>query len=278
MLFFSIDAQKKKISGMVYFLFEYTCRKSSTSNGANLNSKSLEDGLSTLGIPFNSGTVDSIRKYHALLVAWNENINLTSVTRWEDAVYRHYLDSASLVMAASFLSRWDSGHVKLLDIGSGAGLPGIILKLLFPKLSVTLLESSSKKCRFLVEVCERLHLSDISIVSERAETQAHIRDFRAGFDVVVSRAVSKLNVLAEYALPFCKIQGSMVALKGRKVDEEVVNAKASIRELGGRIVKVVDCSLQIPELDGRLVIVEKEKPTPGIYPRRVGIPSRRPIT
>ena len=267
-----------KISGVVYFLFEYTCRKSSTSIGANLNSKSLEDGLSTLGISFNSGTVDAIRKYHALLVAWNENINLTSVTKWEDAVYRHYLDSASLVMAASFLNRWDSGHVKLLDIGSGAGLPGIILKLLFPKLSVTLLESSSKKCRFLVEVCETLHLSDISIITERAETQAHIRDFRAGFDVVVSRAVSKLNVLAEYALPFCKIQGNMVALKGRKVDEELANAKPSIHELGGRIVKVVDCSLQMPELDGRLVIVEKNNPTPCIYPRRVGIPSRRPIT
>jgi len=243
-----------------------------------LNSKSLEDGLSKLGIPFDHGTVDSIKKYHGVLLAWNRNINLTSVSNWDDAVYRHYLDSASFVMAASFLNKWESGSVNLLDIGSGAGLPGIVLKLLFPKLRVTLLEASKKKCRFLEEICERLDLSGVDIVSERAETQGHIGGYRAAFDIVVSRAVSKLNVLAEYCLPFCKVGGNMVALKGRTVDEELLNSRSSFGELGGRIVKVVDCSLRIPELDGRLVVVVKENPTPSTYPRRPGIPAKRPIT
>ena len=242
-----------------------------------MNSKPLEDGLTELGIPFDHGTVDSIKKYHGLLLAWNRNINLTSISDWDDAVYRHYLDSASLDMAVSFSNQWKGGNAKLLDIGSGAGLPGIVLKLLFPKLDVTLLEASKKKCRFLEEVCEKLNLSGVDIVSERAEIKGHVVNYRAAFDIVVSRAVSKLNVLAEYCLPFCKIGGNMVAMKGRTVDEELDDSMPSFRELGGRIVNIVDCSSRIPELDGRLVVVVKETLTPSIYPRRPGIPTKRPI-
>lgn len=242
-----------------------------------MNSDIFEQGLRELGIDPTSSLVDLIKSYHALLLEWNGHTNLTSVIDWNDAIYRHYLDSASLFMIDSLSNQWDSGHAKLLDVGTGAGLPGIILKLLFPKLHVTLLEASSKKCRFLQEVCEKLDLSGLEIVSERAETQGQKLGYRESFDIVVSRAVSKLNVLAEYCLPFCKVGGVMVAMKGRTVNVELIDAKTPISVLGGRIIEILDCSTRMPKLDGRLVVAAKDNNTPDRYPRRPGLPTKRPI-
>ena len=243
-----------------------------------MNSDIFEQGLREIGIDPRSELVDLIKSYHEILLEWNGNTNLTSVTDWNAAVYRHYLDSASLVMVDSLSSQWDSGDTKLIDVGTGAGLPGMILKLLFPKLHVTLLESSSKKCHFLHEVCEKLDLFGVEIVPERAETQGRKQGYRESFDIVVSRAVSKLDVLAEYCLPFCNMGGVMVAMKGRTVNAELINAKTSISVLGGRVIEVVDCSTRIAKLDGRLVVVVKGNNTPDRYPRRAGMPAKRPIS
>ena len=242
-----------------------------------MNSDIFEQGLREFGIDPRNELVDLIKSYHEILIEWNGHTNLTSVTDWNDAVYRHYLDSASLVMIDSLSSHFDSGHTRLIDVGTGAGLPGMILKLLFPKLHVTLLESSSKKCHFLQEVCKKLDLSGLEIVSERAEIQGHKQGYRESYDIVVSRAVSKLNVLAEYCLPFCNMGGVMVAMKGRTVNAELHSAINSISVLGGRVIEVVDCSTRIAKLDGRLVVVLKDSNTPDRYPRRAGMPAKRPI-
>ncbi len=229
-------------------------------------------------IPYDDEVVSAFTVYHQLLESWNNKVNLTSVTAWDLAVSRHYLDSATLVMSERFSSLCNTVGASLIDVGTGPGLPGIVLKLLFPKLRVTLLDASAKKCAFLKEACSVLSLRDVTIVSERAELQAHVDGFRESFDLVVSRAVAKLSVLAEYSLPLCRIGGNMIAMKGRSVDKELIDAKSAVQKLGGEITEIVNCSARISGMEGRLVVVTKVKSTSEIYPRRPGIPGKRPIT
>jgi len=243
-----------------------------------LKSENLKSGLDQLMIPYDEELIGSFQVYHQLLESWNNNMNLTSVTAWDMAVSRHYLDSASLVMSEQFSNVCHRVGTSLIDIGTGPGLPGIVLKLLFPELRITLLEASAKKSVFLKEVCDVLSLTDITIVSERAEIQAHVEGYRESFDLVVSRAVAKLNVLAEYCLPLSSIGGNMIAMKGRRVDKELTEAKSAVKKLGGEITEVVNCSTKISGMEGRLVVIKKVKSTPDFYPRRAGVPKKRPIT
>ena len=238
----------------------------------------LVSGLDRLMIPHNEEVVSAIETYHKFLESRNDSFNLTTVTDWQSALSRHYLDSASLILAGKFADMCDVEGTNLIDIGTGPGLPGIILKLLFPKLKVTLLEASAKKSGFLEEICGELSLEDVDIVRERAEIQGHVDGYRESFDLVVSRAVARLNVLVEYSLPFCKVGGSMIAMKGKNVDKEFPDSQLAVEELGGVITEVVDCSITLESIEGRLVVITKERPTSHNYPRRAGIPAKRPIS
>ena len=229
-------------------------------------------------IPYDDEVISAFAVYHQLLESWNDKVNLTSGAAWELAVSRHYLDSATLVMSERFSSVCNIGGTSLIDVGTGPGLPGIVLKLLFPNLRVTLLDASAKKCAFLNEACRVLSLNDVTVLSERVEIQAHVEEYRESFDLVVSRAVAKLSVLAEYSLPLCRIGGNMIAMKGRSVDKELIDAKSAVQKLGGEITEIVNCSSKISGMEGRLVVATKVKSTSEMYPRRPGIPGKRPIT
>lgn len=212
---------------------------------------------------------DAFEKYYRELVAWNARVNLTAITDRHEVYIKHFLDSLSV---APFVR---AAH-RLLDIGSGAGFPGVPLKIALPQLRVTLLEATGKKVAFLRHIVSQLGLSDVAILHTRAEAAAHDATQRAQYDVVVARAVASLATLCEYALPFVRRGGIFVAHKGVQVDDEVRASAHARGVLGGRLREVVP--VQLIGLETRhLVIIEKISATPEAYPRRAGVPERRPL-
>ena len=211
--------------------------------------------------------------YFTELEQWNQRVNLTSVRGWEEVQPRHFLDS--LTVALAFPYGLD-GSSRLLDVGSGAGFPGLPLKLVYPNLRLTLLESVGKKTAFLRHLCALLELEDVEVHTGRAEAEAHT-PLREAFGGVVSRGVAPMNVLAELTLPFCRIGGIAIAMKQERVDEELAQAEPAIALLGGELQAVIPVNFE--ELGERrtMVVVKKMTPTPAKYPRRPGIPAKRPL-
>ncbi len=206
-----------------------------------------------------------------LLIEWNQKMNLTAIVEPEEVLIKHYFDSITPAFHISFTNQ------RIVDIGSGAGFPSIPLKICFPELKVTLLDSLKKRLTFLDVVIKDLHLDNIFSIHSRAEELAHNNKYRQTYDIAISRAVARLNILAELALPYVKVGGLMVALKGANAYEEEAEARRAIHLLGANLVDRVQ--LELPNHHGNRTIffIEKVNNTPNKYPRKPGIPNRSPI-
>ncbi|HET9222237.1 MAG TPA: 16S rRNA (guanine(527)-N(7))-methyltransferase RsmG [Roseiflexaceae bacterium] len=209
-------------------------------------------------------------RYAAELRRWNQRINLTAISDERGIVMRHFLDSLRCALS------WGSAPSCLVDVGAGAGFPGVPLKILRPELRLTLIESVEKKAAFLRHIAAELSLSDVDVVVGRAEMIGRDAEYRERYDVAVARAVAELRVLAEYCLPLCRVGGRFLAPKGAQSADELGDAQKAIELLGGRIASVED--VDVPGVERRaLVVVEKIAPTPPRYPRAVGVPAKRPL-
>jgi 16S rRNA (guanine527-N7)-methyltransferase len=226
--------------------------------------------LADWGWPLAPVQLDQFAQYAAELQRWNQYTNLTSITDTSQIYLRHFLDS--LVCARS----WGEPPHRLIDLGSGAGFPGLPLKLLHPALHLTLVESVGKKTAFLQHIVTQLGLHDVSILTARAEAVGRDPQQRAAYDVVTVRAVAELRVLAEYGLPLLRQGGRLLAPKGAAVDDEIAAAQHALGLLGGRLLAAEP--VQLPQLPPRtLLVLEKIADTPARYPRAVGVPARRPL-
>lgn len=210
--------------------------------------------------------------YKDLLQEWNKKINLTAIIEDEDIIKKHFVDCIK-IFRADFLKNAKN----VIDVGTGAGFPGIPMKILMPQINVTLLDSLNKRLIFLNEVINKLDLINIKTVHGRAEDFGRDVQYRQKYDVAVSRAVANLAVLAEFCLPFVKVGGYFVAMKGPAIEEEIVNGKVAIARLGGKIQDICKVPIEGTELHHNLVIVKKIKATKGEFPRKAGIVVKNPL-
>jgi 16S rRNA (guanine527-N7)-methyltransferase len=237
----------------------------------------LTDGARALGLCLTDSQVATFQRYYEELVAWNQRFNLTAITEYEQVQIRHFVDSLSCLLAEEARHLLNRTHVRVIDVGAGAGFPGIPLHLVYPDMRLTLLEATRKKVTFLQHLIDRLELSRTAAIHARAEELAHDPSHREAYDLALARAVAELPVVVEYALPFCKVGGSMVAQKGQTGAAEAWGADTAIRLLGGELSRVIPVEIPgLPE-DRSLVVIQKVSATPSNYPRRPGIPSKRPL-
>ena len=215
---------------------------------------------------------DKLQRYRALLLEWNQRFNLTAITDDEGIVLRHFVDSLMV------LKELPDKPARLIDVGTGPGFPGIPLKIAYPDLTVTVLDSVAKKVKFCDEVIRQLGLKGIRAEQGRAEEVAHQPAYREQFDVVTARAVAALPTLVEYLLPFAKVGGLCIAMKGSDAEAEAAQAENAIRTLGGKLNRVVPVTL--PGLPDKraLIVIDKIAPTPVVYPRQGGLPRSSPLT
>lgn len=232
----------------------------------------LEDGCQAFGVTLTEKQIEQFEKYYELLVEWNKVMNLTGITEFDEVMQKHFVDSAA---AAKYVEMEKVNS--LIDVGTGAGFPGIPLKILYPHLQVTLLDSLNKRIKFLEEVVDNLGLTGIETVHGRAEDAAKKAEYREQFDLSVSRAVANLASLTEYCLPFVKVGGKFVSYKSVSVDEEITQSKKAVYVLGGEIGKVEKFNLPESDMERALVIVEKKRSTPKKYPRKAGMPTKEPL-
>ncbi len=221
-------------------------------------------------------TADQLKKfelYYSLLLSWNEKMNLTAITEVEEVYTKHFYDSLTLAIAHPQIA----GDYKLIDIGSGAGFPGIPLKIMFPQLQITFLDSLQKRVHYLETVCKELELEGCTFVHGRAEDLAHKAEYREQYDYAVARAVAKLAVLNELCLPFVKVGGTFFAMKGPDVDLEVTESSKSLKVFKSTITKIH--SLDLPDNQGKrsIIRIKKMGPMPQKFPRKPGTPSKSPI-
>ena len=234
----------------------------------------LKAGTAALGIHLSLAQIERFRAYYQEIASWNTRVNLTSVTRWEDVQTIHFVDSLTVTLAIP-RALLESGRI--VDVGSGAGFPGIPLKIAFPSARVTLIESTGKKAAFLTHLTHTLGLEDVDVRTGRAEALAHDPELRESFDCVVSRAVAVMAALAELTLPFCRVGGVVVAQKKLDTRDEVRQAQRAIETMGGGLKDVTEVSPEILGGARSLVVLEKLNPTPDRYPRRPGMPAKRPL-
>ena len=233
----------------------------------------LISGAKKLGFPLNSRQLEQFDVYYQELVDWNQRLNLTTITDYEGVQIKHFLDSLTITLAL----QQAIANPHFIDVGTGAGIPGLPLKILLPDIRLVLLDSISKKAAFVHHLKQKLALDDVEIVVGRAEEIAHETQYREKFDVVLSRAVAPLPTLVELTLPFCTIGGSFIAQKKGAIDPEISRASQAISILGGNLRGVERVNLEEFTDKRWLVIIDKVLPTPQLYPRRPGIPSRRPL-
>ena len=238
--------------------------------------KELIEGAGTLGIEFNASQVQQFELYYQELIEWNKKFNLTAITDYSGVQIKHFLDSLTITLALP-KEELERPDFNIIDIGTGAGFPGVPLKILFPQLRLVLTEPTAKKTAFLHHIIHRLELAKIEVLNNRAEELAHWPSHREQFALVVSRAVAALPTLVELTLPFCQIGGRFVAQKKGEIDQEMNEAEKAIATLGGKLNQIKKIALDEFDDERYLVIIDKIHPTPGKYPRRPGIPRRRPI-
>ncbi len=214
-------------------------------------------------------------QYKDLLITWNEKINLTNIVEDEDVWIKHFLDSCSIYKYINEYKECVSNDIKLIDIGTGAGFPGIPIKILDENIYLSLLDSLNKRITFLKDLCSQLSLNDIEFIHGRSEDFGQNVKYREKFDIVVSRAVANLATLSEYCIPFLKKNGIFICMKSNSIEDEIENAKEAIKVLGAEITSINEFDLCG---NGRsIIIIKKIKNTPMMYPRSAGIPSKKPI-
>lgn len=224
-----------------------------------------------LEIVLSENQVKKFYEYMLLLLEWNEKINLTSITDKKDIVLKHFVDSITIC-------KYIPENAKLLDVGTGAGFPGIPVKIVRDDVEVVLLDSLNKRILFLDDVIDKLDMKNIQAVHGRAEEFGRNKDFRQSFDVVTSRAVANMAVLSEYLIPFSKLGGKCVIMKGADFEEELNNSKKAIKVLGGKINSVDEFVLPASDMKRTIIVVDKVGDTPKQYPRKAGTPTKKPIS
>lgn len=232
----------------------------------------IENNLQKIGMKLDDIKIRQFDEYYRMLVEWNKVMNLTGITEYEDVWEKHYIDSLSIVKIQNM-----DHFEKLIDVGTGAGFPGIPLKIAFPHLKVTLLDSLNKRIHFLNAVIDLLELKDIYTIHGRAEDYAKQETYREQYDVCVSRAVANLATLSEYCLPYVKIGGMFIPYKSGDIDDEIVDSEKAVKILGGKLLKVEKFELPGTDIGRSLVQIEKVKNTGNKYPRKAGMPSKEPI-
>ena len=240
---------------------------------ADYNTEQFEKDCKALGVTLSDEQIQQFLKYYEMLVEWNDVMNLTAITEYDEVMKKHFVDSISLCKAYDVTQ-----NKTVIDVGTGAGFPGLALKIAFPDLQVTLLDSLNKRINFLNEVIAVLGLTGVETIHGRAEDFAKPGKCREKYDLCVSRAVSNLATLSEYCLPYVKTGGTFISYKSGTVQEEAEEAEKAINILGGQVKDITYFKLPDSEIDRSLVIINKKKSTPGKYPRKAGTPLKEPLS
>lgn len=234
--------------------------------------EALQGAAAKYGLKLTESQISDFNVYYELLVEWNQKINLTALTSPEDVAVKHIIDSLSCFKQELF-----KPGTTLIDVGTGAGFPGLPLKIYYPELKLTLLDSLNKRVKFLQLVVDKLNLNGMEVIHARSEEAARQKKYREKFDLASARAVARLPILAEYCLPFVKVGGTFIALKGRQYEEEITEADKAVKVLGGKITEAVPVKLPGLEDKRAVIYIAKIKKTPAVYPRKAGTPERNPI-
>ena len=240
-----------------------------------MNPEQFQQALADHGITLSAEQMQHFADYYQLLVETNEHVNLTRITEKDEVYLKHFYDSITGAFAEP---RLESEELTLCDIGAGAGFPSLPLKIAFPQLKVTIVDSLNKRIAFLEALVAKLGLTDVTLIHDRAETfSAKNSPYREKFDIVTARAVARLSVLSELCLPAAKISGEFIAYKASAAPEELQQGGAAIKQLGGKVQKTVTLTLLETDEERNIIVIDKIKATPNKYPRRPGLPSKKPI-
>ena len=240
-----------------------------------MNELEFQNILKEKGIEVSENQLQQFQKYYEILVEWNEKMNLTAITDKEDVYLKHFYDSLLLALTVKDLQ---TEELSLCDVGAGAGFPSLPVKIAFPQLKITIVDSLNKRIKFLQELTQKLNLQDVHFHHARAEEFGGKRSVhRERYDLVTARAVARMSVLSELCLPLAKVGGRFIALKAQKSDEELKNAQKAIEVLGGKVI--ADYATELPQVhdERHIIVVAKEKETPKKYPRKAGTPAKSPI-
>ena len=230
----------------------------------------MQEKSTDLGVRFLVEQIEQFFEYMNLLIEWNEKMNLTAITDPEEIILKHFIDSITILKELE-------DNSKIVDVGTGAGFPGIPLSIMNPTLKITLVDSLNKRLLFLKEVVNKLNLKNIEIVHASAEEFGQNKKYRESFDVATSRAVANLSTLSEYLIPLVKVGGKIISMKASDAKQELNEAKKAIEVLGGIVEKVDEFNLPQSDIGRTVIIIKKDKTTPNKYPRKPGTPSKEPI-
>jgi len=235
----------------------------------------LINGAQKMGISLHKEQIKKFSRFLELLIQWNQKINLTSLKTPREIIIKHFLDSISCVKVIN--KYIDTERISVIDVGAGAGFPGMPIKIVCPSIKLSLLEARKKKTMFLEKATEEMNFQQVKILNGRAETFGKGADHREKYDIAISRAVARLSVLSEYCLPLIRLGGLFVAQKGRSYKEETEKSLKAVQVLGGELIRVE--SVRIPFINQKryLLVIKKIKDTPSEYPRKVGLPQKRPL-
>ncbi|WAA09538.1 16S rRNA (guanine(527)-N(7))-methyltransferase RsmG [Fervidibacillus albus] len=236
--------------------------------------KQFQSELEKKGIHLTERQLHQFERYYELLIHWNEKVNLTAITEKEEVYLKHFYDSLTVAFFHSFEGR----NIHVCDVGAGAGFPSIPLKIIFPQLQVTIVDSLKKRIVFLQQLVEELQLDNVQLFHDRAEVFGQNAAHRERYDLVLARAVANLSVLSEYCLPLVKLGGTFVAMKGSGGKGELKEGKGAIHRLGGQVMNKHFFRLPMEESERMIIQIKKEKHTPKKYPRKPGVPAKQPLT
>lgn len=228
--------------------------------------KSLSNNID---IEITKSQVEKFYIYMIQLLEWNKKINLTAIEDQDEIILKHFIDSLTI-------ERYIKNAKSIIDIGTGAGFPGIPIAIINNNINITLLDSLNKRIKFLNNIIQKLELNNVIAIHGRAEDIAKLEEYREKFDIVTSRAVAPFNILLEYMLPFNKVNGNSISMKGSNI-EEIENSSKALNELGGKIESIEKINLPNTEVQRNIIIIEKIKKTPNKYPRKAGVPKKEPL-